>query len=133
MSRRLELRRVATMWDCQADFEVEGPWTAIMWEPLDVQAPLEAKPYCCYVDTVIFYRDRVGYDEVARCRHHELNMASPSLVFLGGRWWEVGGAHVVQRDGKWHMRWHLAANTRAAREANHGRELDRRDQLAQVN
>lgn len=131
--KRCELRAWAKLWDCEAEFEVTGPWTAHMWEPLEVNPPASAKPYTCYGNTVIFYRDRVGDDEIARCRHLDLNTAHRSLVFLGGRWYEVGAGAVVQRDGQWAMRWNLAANTRAAHEANAGHEARNRQVSAATN
>jgi hypothetical protein len=130
---RFALRRVAAMWDCEGEFELDGPHSVVLWEPLDVNAPLDAKPYCCLVNTVIFYRDKVGYDEIARCRTHDLNTSSETLLFLGNRWWSVCSGKVVQRDGKWCMQWSLRDNTRHAFQANAGQAAERAQQLAKVN
>lgn len=133
--RGLELRRVATYWQVESrpELELDGAHHAYLWEQLDVTMPGTAAPYCCYANTVIFYRDRVGHDEIGRCTHADLNTPSPTLLFLNGRWWEAIGGQVVQRDGSWWMKHRLADNTRMAREANLGRELERRNQTAGVN
>jgi len=59
----------------------EQPWRLTLWEPLRTKAPAppKAAPYCCYINTVIFY--------------HEPYVVSP----WGGYWKDRSG---TVRQGK---------------------------------
>jgi hypothetical protein len=132
----LAFRRIRTMWAVETpsvDFELAGPHRAELWEPLDVSIPLSAQPYCCYLNTVIFYREKVGYDEIARVQHADFNTPSATLLFVGGQWWSTGPGTVVQRQGRWCIRWTLSDNTRDAIEANTGRTIHQRQAAGATN
>lgn len=86
------------------------PWRLEIWEPMSVNAPgpREALPWCCYIQTVIFYTNPDRWadgrmDEIARI---ETRLAWDDVVHFAGEDWEVGGGEVKWRNGKWWMhRW----------------------------
>jgi hypothetical protein len=126
----MHLQKHATYWRCESDIEVDGAHCAHVWEILDVNVPLDAKPYACLGNVIVFYN--AAGQEIGRCRHFDLTVGN-HLLFVGGRWWQVGAATVVQRDTRWCVKWHLCGDARLAKEANAGREHDKRAQLAKVN
>lgn len=103
------------------------PWLLELWEPLRTKAPCPDKtqPYCCYVNTVIFYvlpwtvrpwhhfwicnglrrSERPGtsyekWDEI------ETRLKWDDVVSFGDELFEVGGGSVVWRNKRWWMkRW----------------------------
>lgn len=98
--------------------EREKPWLLTIWEPLPTKAPspANAQPWCCYINTVIFYarpyrssattniwrdgdRYRIGskgqlvvYDKV------ETRMIWDDVVEFEGERFTVGGGEVVWRS-----------------------------------
>lgn len=124
----MRLTRHATLWVAEGDFEMAGNQCASLWEPLQINVPLNAKPHACYGNVVVFYDD--AQMELGRCTYHELSGAAPNLVYLGARWWEVSSGKVIQRNGRWCLQWHCCSNTARAREANAGATAERMTQTA---
>lgn len=120
----MSLLAFAKLWHCEAEFEKERPdathWW-VVWEPLDTDAPEDARPYCYGIGEIDFY-DRTGNRHLdRRVRCHDLTAPHPMLVLLkDGVWREVLSGKVVYRNGRWHMRWLCATNTRAAMMMNAG-------------
>lgn len=116
----MRLTRRETRWEVELEtngWAPDGPNTATVWEPLNVDAPPNAHPWTCYGNTIVFYRER-WREEIARTTHYNLVGLSPHLLRIDGRWYEVGSGRVVYRDGRWCMAWSCWANSRAARAAN---------------
>ncbi len=110
-----------------------------IWEPLPTKAPGPhlTRPYCCYINTVIFY---VGPAYVIRKNGHpylsggrwrwckgdsfyEWGRAKDlfrweDLVFYDGLFWEIGGGTVRWKNRRWWMHRSAVKNTRRARRAN---------------
>lgn len=104
---------------------------AVLYEPLETMAPREAMPYCCYVNTVIFYkrgidggyelsedgRNFVEYDQI------ESRFRWDDLIEVDGVIWEKGSARVLWLDAGshgagWYKRHDLYRNSRRACEHN---------------
>lgn len=99
----------------QFRFEQVTRRSGYFWEPLPTTAPPEARPYCCLISTVIFYRDRY---------HGEIDRVETQWNLLGERWttrdlgwsslapfvWHAGALYelspgrVIYQDGQWWMR-----------------------------
>jgi hypothetical protein len=93
------------------------------WEPLDTDAPEEAKPHCCLIDWVVFYKHSpevsdggglAAWDQVTTCwnllgtRWTDANVGWSALapfVLHDGEVWELVTGKVVWRAGCWFMRW----------------------------
>ena len=104
------------------EFEPTGRRSGYFWEPLTTIAPSEARPYCCYIATVIFHKlpyevtpDRgyAEYDRVEtqwdllgeRWTSRDLGWASLApFVWHDGVLYELAPGRVVYRDGRWWMR-----------------------------
>lgn len=115
----MSLRRFSTLWLCEAEWEPDGPQSIHIWEPLDVDAPEDAHPYCHGLGEITFY-DRTGNGLIARSvRHHEIS-GLEDLVLLDGTWWQVISGQVIYRDSRWWMRWWAQKNGRYAIMANAG-------------
>jgi hypothetical protein len=130
--RPMSLSAFCKCWHCDAEFERDGDsehWV-IVWEPLDTDAPADARPYVYGSGEIDFYDrtgnidfyDRTGYRMLARrVRYHCLNDSFPNLLLMSdGVWREAGLGSVVHRDGRWWVRSRAADNTRAARMMNAG-------------
>lgn len=92
----------ADLSDCQINRM--RPWRITIWEPLPTQAPppTKADPWCCYIQTVIFY-DRFSGEEIDRL---ETRLAWDDVVTFDGDEWLVGGGKVQWLEGRWWMeRW----------------------------
>lgn len=126
----MRLERHATYWRADGEFELDGASCASAWEVLDVNVTLDAKPHAMLGNVVVFY-DKTDR-EMARCRHLDV-LSGNHLLFLGSRWWQIGNASIVQRNGRWCVKYHLCSNTSLARQANAGLDADRRAQLAASN
>jgi hypothetical protein len=121
--RPLSLSAFAKCWHCDATFEPDGDsrhWV-IVWEPLDVAAPPDARPYVHGLGEIDFY-DRTGNVMlVRRVRFHSFKDTFPNLLLMAdGVWREAGLGSVVHRDGRWWVKFRAADNTRAARMMNAG-------------
>lgn len=123
---------------CLALRDHARPWLLTIWEPLDTKAPspAHARPYCCLLDTVIFYhrnflkmpprpwRDREGklhpspvasFFEWGRAT---MRLARVDLVQFEGQAFERSGGRVLWRRRGWWAVYSAHRGTRAAREAN---------------
>ncbi len=74
--------------ECQVG--VVRPWLIDIWEPLRTKAPCpdKARPYCCYLRTVIFY---VGPRHIVRPWHHIYR-------WKNGWSWDKPGMHYEEWD-----------------------------------
>jgi len=109
------------------------PWLLIIWEPLRTKAPAppKAQPFCCFVQSVIFYhspyiawpyggywRDREGKLRwpSTRCLlqwdRTETRLAWNDIVDFDGEEFECGGGRVVWARRQWWM-CHWASRKRA--------------------
>ncbi len=123
---------------CLALRHATRPWLLTIWEPLETKAPspAHARPYCCLLDTVIFYhreylsmpprpwRDRDGklhpstagtLFEWARAT---MRLARVELVQFQGQAFERHGGRVLWRRRAWWVVYGAHRGTRAARQAN---------------
>lgn len=117
--RRLEMTRFATLWTASCEFKREKRNTIVLFEPLNTDAPANARPSCSSY-CITFY-DHTGHHELERVNHHRCaEGAAPSLWLLDGEWWEVGGGEVRYRDSQWMIVRRAWRNTRAACMANAG-------------
>lgn len=111
--------------DCLALRTDERPWLLRIWEPLPTKAPAppKARPYCCYIRTVIFYH----FPHIVRGPHPshwgrrwhwnksggflewdqiETRLSWDDVVSFEGERFEIQGGHVVWRRRRWWMaRW----------------------------
>lgn len=79
-------------------------WLAEIEEPLAVDAPGDAHPWTCYLDTIIFYRQPRGPDEIARC---DSRLRIDDLIEDAAGTWRITGGSVAWTKGRWHMVWRL--------------------------
>lgn len=96
-------------------FEQETKHFGYFWEPLPTTAPPDAKPYCCYISTVIFYQEYYA-PEIDRVetqwnllgeRWTNLDLGWSSLapfVWNDGTLYELTPGKVVYQNGQWWMR-----------------------------
>lgn len=126
---RAEIQRYFTVWSWQ-----EGPITRdkgaknnrCFWERLHSDAPQNAQPYCCLVNTVIFYKEQNDHTELCREDTYGFSGASPTILSDPSAkdgepiFYEVAGGKVLWKEGYWWMRWSAWSNTRIARMLNHG-------------
>jgi hypothetical protein len=122
-ARPMSLSAFAKLWHCDAEFQADGDskhWVVI-WEPLDVTAPPDARPHVYGMGEISFY-DRTGNALIVRrARYHDLNDTFPNLLLMSdGIWRESMPGEIVYRDGRWWHRFRGADNTRAARMMNAG-------------
>lgn len=66
----------------------EKPWLLEVWEPLHTKAPCPDKtqPYCCYINTVIFY-------------------VRPFIVRPWHRYWICNGKRLAEKPGSSFEKW----------------------------
>lgn len=105
------------MWTNEYQTEPYGTRGRHFFEPLKVEAPETAQPYCCYANTVVFYEDATCRKEVARCdskwnllgqRFNQDLEGLPGVapfVWHEGELYELGSGDVVWHDDGWHVRW----------------------------
>jgi len=100
------------------------PWILIIWEPLCTKAPAppKAAPYCCYIQTVIFYHSpyiKRPWSRLYRNGRGALRAESPGsfeqwdkietrltggdVVAFEAEEFEIGGGQVVWAKGRWWM------------------------------
>ena len=107
-------------WYCEAAFTRDGAHFVHVWEPLDVDLPETARPYCYGAGEIDFY-DKTGNTVLwRRVRHHQFCGGKDVLLLSDGRFYEVYSGQVLFREGRWFMRWWCGDNTRAARMLNAG-------------
>ncbi len=101
---------------------------------LPTNAPSNAQPYCCYLNTIIFYEQpfrvieegpgKGGYAEWD-CIETPWNLLGyrifekepgwfqlAPLVRCEGEWWELLPGQVCWRNERWEMQWRATSNTR---------------------
>ncbi|MCL5997077.1 MAG: hypothetical protein M1546_13620 [Chloroflexi bacterium] len=111
------------MWRNSFETEAHGLRGMYFYEPITTAAPPSAKPYCCYMNHVIFYKQPYQvlpdhsfekWDEVEtqwdllgqRWTDEDLGWASLApFVEHKGQIYELGGGSVIWRDGKWFLQW----------------------------
>ena len=128
----MSLRAFVKLWDCDAEWEPDGDskCSVIVWEPLNVDVPPDARPFVYGIGEIDFY-DCMGNTVIAkRIRFHSLNDSFPNLILLpDGVWRETTWAQVVWREHPdrtgWYVMHRATSNTRAARMANAGMEAYR--------
>lgn len=87
----------------------ERPWILNVTEALETNAPAHARPWCCYISTVIFYENpwRVdASDKRAWARHDEVEskIHSDDILQVGEDQFQLYGGKCIYRDG-WKMTW----------------------------
>ena len=88
------------------EVERESPKWINVIEPLNYRAPSIARPYCCYMNTVIFYiypyvvTRSGGFQEW--CRSDTLLTWDMDFLFEGA-FYRCGGGRVIRRRKQWHM------------------------------
>lgn len=135
----MRISREFTVWCLEAEVEQVPNATRFLkyaYEPLKTHAPPpnQAEPYCCYLNTVIFYEHRYSgsaIKEITRCEHYDLSaVPSPHLVDYQGLFYEISPSQVLWRNGEWQFRYTLDARTRHARLLNLGAEALRAEAAA---
>jgi hypothetical protein len=128
-TKPMRISREFTVWALEAEVEQVPNATRFLkyaYELLETQAPPpdQAEPYCCYLNTVIFYEHRYegsAIKEITRCEHYNLASApSPHLVEYQGLFYEITPDQVLWRNGEWQFRYTLDARERHARMLNLG-------------
>lgn len=117
MNQPMSMRAFAWFYDCEAEFERDGPQSVFIYEPLRLPA-VEGR--CSLFGNRVAMYDWTGNQKVGEVRVHEGDHAFPLLLRLSdGVWYEVGHRRVMQReDGTWAIQWTGYRNTRTARWAN---------------
>ncbi len=119
----------------------EHPQSIDVWEPLPTKSPGPnlTQPYCCYINTVIFYckpyrvrqygkpwrlsdRHELGWSKGGNCfeiwDELETLFRSNQVLHFDGMFWELFGGRVIWRHKRWWMRRSGYKNTRRAHELN---------------
>ncbi len=111
------------MWTNEFEAESDGSHGAKFFEPLAVDAPPSARPHCCYLDTVIFYKQ--PYESNEKGGYADFGQVETQWNLLGQRWtdadlgwralaplvqheghvFELTGGRVIRRNEKWWMEW----------------------------
>lgn len=77
-----------------------------VWEPLNVDVPQSAHPYCCYANMVIFYEDDLHRVELGSTRHTITHsFKGETLLLYGSRHFFLMSGKVVWHNNAWYMRW----------------------------
>lgn len=129
--------RLARLAECR----VRQSWPQVIdiWQPLPTKAPGPhlTRPYCCYVNTVIFYAGPVYYvrkggHPYKTSRGYRWSASSgfqvwdevhdifswEDMVFFDGLYWEVSGGSVIWKNKRWWMYRQAFKNGRRARRMN---------------
>ena len=111
------------MWINDFPTEPDGKNSLKFIEPLDANAPPDARPHCCYIDHVVFYKQ--PYEANERGNYAEWDRVQTRWNLLGQRWtdedlgwrslapfvkhdgevYELATGRVVWRDGLWFVEW----------------------------
>ena len=121
--RGLSCRAFCQLAELDAEWEWCGACSVYVYEPLNIEAPADARASCCLVNQVDFY-DRTGNQSLGRTHHHELVSVVPLVVHVQGLglWFEIASGTVIYRNNRWTMRWLAYNNTRLAYLATFGME-----------
>lgn len=115
----MSMRLFGMLYECQAYFERDGRNWIHIFEPLDVDIPPDARPYCSSWD-ITFY-DHTGNNVLARnIKYHGGDHLNVAVILSDGVWYERSSGRCIYRNGRWWMRWSAARNTDLARVANWG-------------
>lgn len=126
----LQVRRHHTAWVVEQghfELEVNTKFNAWLYEALDTDAPADALVNCCLGNKVQFYQpsdEKDKWREYRGAQHMDFNMASDTLLHVGGAWWKVFGGNVLRRNERWVFRHHLRRNDRLAHLLNKGPKGD---------
>ncbi len=140
--KRMEVRLFASLYWHEGEHETSpsSPQSVTLWEPLDTEAPEDARPYCYLLNEIDFRRpaDQIpsylselkpeGWYTAVMYDRHVKHIATrdgfgqPVLVYVQalGTWYELGNGEVVWRNGRWHFKHTGWKNTDAAHFANAG-------------
>lgn len=99
--KHLSMQRFATLWSCECDWKKASKYTITIYEPLEIDAPPDARPYCSSWD-IEFY-DKSGNKSLGKARCHNREGAAPDMMLIGGKWYEVTGGEVRFVEGRWHV------------------------------
>lgn len=120
MIQQMSCQALVRVWHCECEFARDGENHVWLWEPLDVDAPEDARPYCFGVGEIDFY-SRDGNTLTHRhVRHHDFNGGKDVVLLSDGVFYQVCGGQCVYKNGRWMMRWWCGNNTRRARMLNAG-------------
>jgi hypothetical protein len=88
-----------------AVIDPERPWLATVTEILDTKAPPDARPYCCYLQTVIFYVRpwQVVDGNYAEHDRLETKLNGHDFLRIGGEVFELYGGEVSHDGKRWIM------------------------------
>ena len=91
--------------DCVVFRDPDRPWLAEIVEPLLTDAPENASPWCCYLQTVIFYEQpwRKCRGEFAKHDQIETRLAGDDIVLIDREKFRLFGGKVRWSDGRWVM------------------------------
>ena len=83
----------------------ERPWLATVTEVLNTAAPANAQPYCCYINTVIFYEKPYREIDGRYAEHDSLKtvLEGNDILRADGELFELYGGEVKHIDGRWVM------------------------------
>ncbi len=116
----MRLSRYAALYWHEGEWQPDGPQSAYMFEPLDINAPASARPHV-QSGSVRFY-EKSGNRLLGEPRCYDMDfLLDGTMVYLGdresGAWYEVASGQAIYRDppGRWFMRWLAYKNTRRAR------------------
>ena len=130
---KMSCNAVAFLYDCECRWRRNGRRSIEIFEPLNIDAPADARPSCWGLNEVTFY-DSTGNKVIGRCTTHDIKHINPTLMRVRGtgRWWEVGcgsvrwiESFIDENKGRWVMVWEAWDNTRAARDLNGEADGDR--------
>ncbi len=99
--------------------EPNGRQSVYIWEPLDVDAPADARPYCYGFGEIDFY-DVTGNKQLDRRVRCHLFIAEDLVQVRDGTWFKIASGRCVYRAGRWWMRWLAYKNGRHAKMMNAG-------------
>ena len=87
------------------EIDDERPWLATVTEVLNTTAPQNAQPYCCYINTVIFYEKPYREVDGRYAEHDSLKtvLEGNDVLRADGELFDLLGGTVVWQDGRWVM------------------------------
>lgn len=84
------------------------PWIIGIAEKLNTSAPKEAYPFCCYAQTVIFYKwpyTDDGTGNYQKWDSIETKLRCDDVLLYEGEEYAINGGHVMRSDAIWLMSW----------------------------
>jgi hypothetical protein len=92
--------------DCVPTRDPERPWLLQIVEPLPIDAPETAQPWCCYIQTVIFYEQPYRVEEGRNFASYgtvETRLGGDDVVEFEGELFYVMGGTVSWDGARWVM------------------------------